>query len=309
MDVDSTWSTGVNNFIFDTNKFPNASAMVAAFHEKNIRVILWATSMIDTDSSNYAEGLSKGFFVSDGATIKWWHGEGSFLDYSNPDAVEWWHQQLDNVLVDVGVDGFKCDGTDPYIMEIIAYGKGGPFTERQYAAWYYGDFFNYSRSRNSNALIMSRPVDSFNSLIYLDFSPHFVMLSGWVGDQDPTFSGLKDALGNMFHSAWRNYTNFGSDIGGYRSGDRTKELFLRWAQLGAFCPLMENGGNGEHRPWMYDEETLQIYRSFVQIHYEIGPYLLSAGTQAYETHSSVMFPMAKDLWPLPVTVWAYQAVA
>ena len=75
----------------------------------------------------------------------------------------------------------------------------------------------------------------------------------------------------MFHSAWRNYTNYGSDIGGYRSGNRTKDLFIRWAQLGAFCPLMENGGNGEHRPWMFDNtnQTLNIYRTFVDIHYEL----------------------------------------
>ena len=64
------------------------------------------------------------------------------------------------------------------------------------------------------------------------------------------------------------YANFGSDIGGYRSGNgdnvlgRSKELFIRWAQLGAFSPLMENGGNKEHRPWKFDpnNETLNIYQ-------------------------------------------------
>ena len=67
------------------------------------------------------------------------------------------------------------------------------------------------------------------------------------------------------------YANFGSDIGGYRSGSgtlgRTKELFIRWAQLGAFSPLMENGGDKEHRPWMFDNtnETLNIYRKLVSV--------------------------------------------
>ena len=60
------------------------------------------------------------------------------------------------------------------------------------------------------------------------------------------------------------YPNFGSDIGGYRSGEgdlgRTKELLIRWAQLGAFSPLMENGGNKEHRPWVFDDQTLKIYK-------------------------------------------------
>ena len=64
-------------------------------------------------------------------------------------------------------------------------------------------------------------------------------------------------------------------IGGYRTGDGplglTKELFIRWAQMGALVPLMENGGNKEHRPWMFDDnnQTLDIYRTFVYLHYEI----------------------------------------
>jgi hypothetical protein len=67
----------------------------------------------------------------------------------------------------------------------------------------------------------------------------------------------------MFHSAWNNYLNFGSDTGllhfassellnllfsfffffffsgGYRSGERTKEVLIRWAQMSTFTPLFE----------------------------------------------------------------------
>jgi len=90
------------------------------------------------------------------------------------------------------------------------------------------------------------------------------MFSGWIGDNDPTFKGMEDALRKYLQSAWAGYANFGSDIGGYRRGSgkygRTKELFIRWSQLGAFSPLMENGGYGEHRPWMYDNQTLEIYK-------------------------------------------------
>lgn len=40
------------------------------------------------------------------------------IDYTNPAALQWWHKQMDNVL-DLGIDGWKCDGTDPYILEFI----------------------------------------------------------------------------------------------------------------------------------------------------------------------------------------------
>lgn len=77
----------------------------------------------------------------------------------------------------------------------------------------------------------------------------------------------------------QNYTNFGCDIGGYRgdTNDPHKEAFVRWAQFGAFTPLMENGGGGEHRPWMYDQETVDIYRKFVLEHYRLIPYWMNTG--------------------------------
>jgi alpha-glucosidase (family GH31 glycosyl hydrolase) len=37
-------------------------------------------------------------------------------DYTNPAAMEWWHAQMDKVI-DIGLDGWKCDGTDPILFE------------------------------------------------------------------------------------------------------------------------------------------------------------------------------------------------
>ena len=51
---------------------------------------------------------------------------------------------MDKVL-DMGLDGFKCDGTDPYTLEfIIIESHKGIITERDYANSYYQDFWNYS---------------------------------------------------------------------------------------------------------------------------------------------------------------------
>lgn len=237
------------------------------------------------------------------------------LDYTNPAAVEWWHSQMDWVI-DIGLDGWKCDGTDPYIYMLgIAHGYGGRVTYREYADDYYSDFFFYTRSKNPDALIMSRPVDSFGvgeEALYWSFSPRDVVFAGWVGDENPTFYGLRNALRNMLHSAWNNYVGFGSDIGGYRSGGkswgptlpeqgRTKQLFLRWAQMGSVNSLMENGGDNDHGPWEFDNQTVEIYRTFVNLHYEIKPYLLNAGTTAYYANVSIMKPLANRTDHVPST--------
>ncbi len=129
---------------------------------------------------------------------------------------------MDNVLVNqTQLDGFKCDGkeeirfcfpfflilkhkgTDPYIWLLDlkggAKGHDGKLVHyREYADLYYGSFLNHSRSRNPYAIIWSRPVDSLSNKVYMDFSPRYATFSGWVGDQDPTFSGLLGELRNGF---------------------------------------------------------------------------------------------------------------
>jgi len=31
--------------------------------------------------------------------LSWWHGKGGLLDYTNTEAVQWWHTQMDEVCV------------------------------------------------------------------------------------------------------------------------------------------------------------------------------------------------------------------
>ena len=304
VNIDSGWATGYNTFAPRTDLFADFGSFVAAVHARGIRMTLWMTSMVDTDSPNYADALARGFFVRDAAgaqagNISWWHGSGGLLDYTQEAARSWWEGQMDAVLRlpnGQAVDGFKADGTDPYVIELLApRSLTGPLTYAEYADWYYGHTFNYTRSINPDGAIWSRPVDtlailsSLNLSLFLAYSPHYVLFSGWVGDQDPSFAGLRAASINILESAWQNYTNFGSDTGGYRGGNRTRELFLRWAQLNAFLPFFENGGNDpeQHTPWYYDsaDGTTQVtdaYRRLVAAHYELVPYLLTTGVAAYE---------------------------
>ena len=143
---------------------------------------------------------------------------------------------------------------------------------------------------------MSRPVD-----YDLDFSPHDIVFMGWVGDQHGTYDGLRTALRYMLESGRRHYVGFGSDIGGYdtdpKAGPlgRTKELFLRWTAVGALCSFMENGGDGEHFPWKFDNETADIYRSWVNLHYKFVPYLYTEGIKAATFKNSTLMRPCDDI--------------
>jgi len=76
--------------------------------------------------------------------------------------------------------------------------------------------------------------------------------------------------------------------------------------MGAFLPLMENGGGGNHFPWLFDNptDTTTIYKNFVDIHYQLQPYFLSAGSTAYSTGVSVITPLADEVI-FPGHRWEY----
>ncbi|MGI6773614.1 MAG: hypothetical protein GX264_09385 [Clostridiales bacterium] len=284
--IDRPWATASNTFVPDPNLYPNLAELIDEFHSNDIRVIMWATSVVNEEAPNFQEGKEKGYFLSGGRTVKWWGGKGAFLDYSNPEAVEWWHNQMDNVL-DMGIDGWKVDGTDPYVMLLApAIGKSGIITWDTYKDQTYRDFYEYTREKlGKDRVISARPVDDQLTKLGLPLvsTSRDINFAGWVGDQDNDWSGLRHALNNMFSSAKFNHVSYGSDIGGFRNdGNQYKDVFIRWAQLGAFSPIMENGGSGEHRPWMYDDETTTIYRKYVKLHHELIPYIYSQAAYSYE---------------------------
>ena len=138
LDVDSGWSTGFNNFVV-APAFGDLAALTARMHALDVNVILWATALVNTDSPNFAEGQAKGFFLRDAfnetALVDWWHGRGAFLDYGNADALAWWEAAMDGVLA-AGVDGWKVDGIDPFVLEVIGpTSRSGPVTIEQYQNW------------------------------------------------------------------------------------------------------------------------------------------------------------------------------
>jgi len=275
------------------------------FHSNGIKVCLWASCVVNTNAPNHwsQEGsdAKRSYFLNDGKVIRWWGGDGSFIDYSNPEAVAWWEASLGKML-DMGIDGWKLDGADPYVMLMgPAYGKSGLMGWKSYQKLQYEHYYNFTRSKGDTA-VLARPTDDVIGWgLPLTFAPREINFSGWVGDQDSGFPGLRQALNQMFTSALFNYVSYGSDIGGFRSapgGDPDPEdAFIRWAQLGAFCPIMENGGGGEHRPWIYDERrgdgktyVTDIYRDFVKLHYKLIPYIQSQVMYSFERMQPTMRP-------------------
>ena len=102
------------------------------------------------------------------------------------------------------------------------------------------------------------------------------------------------------------------DIAGYSGGATTKELYLRWTELGAFVPIMrthegarkEENWNWSGGPDADDPETIAHFRRFARIHNALGGELEQWATEAQETgmpmirHMMLEFPDDPMTYPL-----------
>jgi alpha-glucosidase (family GH31 glycosyl hydrolase) len=282
--VDSPWQTNYNTFEM-APEFGDPHLLMSRLRDRNVRAIFWATGFINTWSNdgpnrsispNYLEAHSKGYFVNDGLTYEWDKGEGSAIDFFNPDAVVWWYAQMDKAWA-YGIDGWKVDAPEGNLPDIVQT-AAGPKTNREYGTEYYRAFYRYVAAKSPDAIITARPVDTGTVYAPVDANP-----AGWVGDQEPDWGprGIEEALDSILHSAALGYAVMGSDIGGYKPGQRFDRLFVRWAQLGALSPVMENGGRGEHRPWVLDDDVAVTYRYYAKLHHQLVPYLYGAGVEAH----------------------------
>ena len=300
--IDSPWETAYNTFEFDTKRFPDYQKLIAELKGQNLAVILWITSAINTDDPDYNYALKKGYFAPGLEKYKWWKGTGGLIDYKNGEAMKFWHQRMDKAL-DLGIDGWKVDGIDGAIA-VKSLKK-----RNEYAKDYYSDMFYYSREHTGKpTVVMARGIERYNehsmSLpswvnplhlgIDLAYAPLEASFMTWTGDHNPNWDGIQDAWLDFKLCAEAGYLSPGFDIYGYRNGKPNKELFVRWAEWGAFVPFMENGGVPDHRPWSFGEDVLGIYRQLAVWHEELGWYFYSLVPERFASRHSLIEPQGKS---------------
>ena len=291
--IDSPWETAYNNFVWDAGRYPNPQQMINDLHTKGVRVILWITGFVNQVDENgnrnpdYDFVKSRGYAVNNGQGFNWWKGYGVHIDFTNPNAKSWWHSKMESAL-NMGIDGWKVDMSADVLTDPVATSIGS-ISKADFKKYYYADLFDYSLSRNNQAISLARPYSSHQGGVGASISKLSI---GWCGDFKGDFSGIASQKDNVYESALRGYGAPGIEVGGFSAPAPTKNSLIRYAQFGALTPLMENGGrNGgesQHLPWTWGSDAEAIYRYFATLHSELAPYQFSYGVEASLTGASIL---------------------
>jgi myogenesis-regulating glycosidase len=282
--IDDKWMQSYGDLEFDGEKFPDPARMVAALHEKGIRVALWVTPFVDSWSSRYAEAREKGYLLRKrGATEpflgKWWNGQSALIDFSNPAARGWFLDGLQALVRTCGVDGFKLDAGD---AEFIAegYDSHAPMNP-----WEYTDAFaSLGAEFEINELRVSWLTQKLG-------------LVQRLRDKAPTWSrenGLGAIVSHGLYEGLLGYPYFCADMigGGWDQGFRNakhidEELFVRWTQASALFPIMQFS----HAPWRLSENAAAICRRYVSLHEELADYTYGLAQDAARDATPIVRPL------------------
>ena len=140
----------------------------------------------------------------------------------------------------------------------------------------------------------------------------------WSGDVYSTWETLKTHVPVAINTGSPGIPYWGTDIGGFvPTAEYTGELYVRWFQFGAFCPLFRAHGRNWHLrlPWgwntrrarpersgqlprrrpaseLHNAEVEPICRKYLELRYRLMPYLYTACANARETG----MPIMRALW-------------
>jgi len=272
----SGWNTNNGEFSFNRKVFPDPKAMFEQFHEDHFKVVLHVA---------YPTGIRQMSGTVKDACDAQQRAETQPSCYWNMHKPVW----------ELGVDGWWPDEGDAL--------DGPSRLVRNRMYW--------------EAPQLDRPNERPYALHrngYAGMQRYASFL--WSGDVNSQWETLKNHIPDAVNTSLSGIPLWGTDIGGFvPTGELTGELYVRWFQFGAFCPLFRSHGRTWklRLPWgwntgdpgpletpnykpdpseLHNAQVEPICRKYLELRYRLLPYLYSVVREGTKTGMPVM----RALW-------------
>jgi alpha-glucosidase (family GH31 glycosyl hydrolase) len=290
--IDEGWFSHYGHLDFDRARFPDAKAMMAELHSLGFPVMLWVCPYITPDGQFFTElwldhtkrKKTVWFVNADNprqpALTEWWDGFSALVDLTNPTGRAWFKSQLDGLVKDYGVDGFKFDGGDAAYYDRKAMLTPARAYEPKVTP--NGHTEAYAR------LGLDFPLNEYRATWKMGGQP----LAQRLRDKNHDWADLRKLIPGILAQGLMGYAFTCPDLiggGDYLSfRDRTKldeELVVRAAQLHALMPMMQFSA----APWrVLSPHHLEIARHAAQLHDQLGPEILALAKRAAATGEPIV---------------------
>jgi len=286
--IDDTWQEDYGLWNFHPGRFPHPKRMMDELHRLGFKVMLWVCPFVSADQAQLVRPLLKDkcFLMqktetkttweaaTDPAIIHWWNGYSALLDFSNPSAVNWFNAQLDRLVNDYGVDGFKLDAGDLHFYPADALSRQPISPNRQ--SELYAQFG------------LRFPLNEYRACWKMGGQP----LAQRLHDKNHDWEDVQKLIPQMLTEGLVGYTFCCPDmIGGGMLGSFQdlkavdQDLVVRSAQIHALMPMMQFSV----APWrILDAEHLHAVKQVVKVRQQFTPAILQLARQAAKTGAPIV---------------------
>ncbi|MBK7590923.1 MAG: alpha-glucosidase [Betaproteobacteria bacterium] len=285
---------------WSAQRYPELPAKIRELKERGIRFLVYNNPNLCSDGPLFKEAAEKGVLAKnpDGSicTIDFGEFDCGFVDFTSEAGRQWYKDRIiKRSMLDLGVSGWMADFGEYLPTDVrVASGEDGWKVHNQWPALW--------ARVNAEAIAEAGLADEILFFMRAGYtgSQKYCKLM-WAGDQLVDFSrhdGLETAISAALSCGVVGNTVSHSDIGGYTTlygNVRTEEVFMRWAEMNAFTPVMRT--HESNRP----DESFQFYQSatalahfarMTRIYRALVPYLKTLSAEAVATGLPTQRPLA-----------------
>ncbi len=268
---DCFWMKGFHwsDFVWDEKVFPDPAGMLSRIKAKGLNICVWINPYIGQESVLFAEGTEKGYFVKrpNGDVWQWdmWQPGMALVDFTNPAACKWYQDKLE-ALLDMGVDCFKTDFGERIPVNCVYHDGSDPEKMHNFYTYLYNktvfDLLERKRGKGE-AVLFARSATVGGQR----FPVH------WGGDCWSDYVSMEESLRGGLSLLMSGFGFWAHDIGGFEHTS-TADVYKRWVAFGLLSSHSRLHGSQSYRvPWLYDEEAVDVVRTFTRLKASLMPYL------------------------------------
>ena len=276
---------------WENTNFPNPSSNLTALASLGVKTINIQEEYINNANqpalANFNQAAALHYLVANDAAMTntsimvngGFYGNAGYVDFSNPDARGWWFTKI-KPLYDAGIAGFWTDLGEPEQDDATDFLSGGHHESEMHNVynflWHQGLAEGFaSNYPNARLYILSRSGYAGDQRFGAGH---------WTNDTDGDWTTFAAHLNAICNYGLSGLNYFGSDIGGFQ-GNPGDELYIRWFQLGAFCPVFRAHGvdSKPTAPYDFDLYVQDHCRNVMKLHYRLLPYEYTMARETFDT--------------------------
>jgi alpha-glucosidase len=284
--IDWYWFPEFGDFDWDVNLWPDIEGMVTELKALGFTTMVSLHPYVDKASRNWNDFVERGILVEFPPDTSAVTSHDAILDITHQDAVEVLAQATKRLFAQ-GLRAWWLDQIQPEVHPVGARHRGG----------------GRERVHNVYPLLFSRALHdaqrevSNERVFILAYSAWETAarygIVVWTGDVDPTWEVFREqiVIGQQLSLSGLPYWT--TDQGGYvHYPHYDPELFVRWTQWGAFCPVgRTHSKRPESEPWSFGDAYERLIGDAIRLRYRFIPYLYQCMATTVRTGQPIVRPM------------------